>query len=214
MIFEKTKKILIISFLAFSTVCCTCILISMILTLVPHISINDWDFLAFVGSIIGGLITWLGVKKTLSQQTKERFLDRYHKEMKELYSVISETRYIINVHLYEFAEDRDGEVDNRDTLRMHADYIKDFIDKMNSKLPELISSVDWKIVHTIELKLKFLAGFLVYHRSLEFYLKRDGYLSMRSVVDGYLDKAVDIHSDLDKYREELMKKYYRLTKGD
>lgn len=211
MFYEKIKKILIVSFLFIVTACCLCILISMIIVLIPHISINDWDFLAFVGSIIGGLITWLGVKKTLGEQRKERFLDKYQREMREIHSLVNDTRYIINVHLFEIYHEEEEKPDLNGTLQMHADSLNDFIKEINTRLPELISSVEWRVVHKLDLRAKFLSGFLAYYRKFDIYLENEGYARMREVVDKYLDKALEIHTELDDYREELMRKYYDAT---
>lgn len=210
--YEQIEQVLTIVFLIVAGLCSVSILVAFLITLSPHISITDWDFLAFLGSIIGGVITWWGVKKTLTEQRKERFLNDYRAEMRELHGIVKDTRYIINVRIFELSTDgEDGQTDRLGTLHLHADYINDFIEVMTSKMPDLISTVEWDVVHSLDIKLKILSGFKVFYNRLDFYINRDGINKIQSVVDEYLDKAVELHTFLDQHREKIMKKYYEIN---
>lgn len=211
-IYEKLQKILLIIFLVLACLCGVSILVAFLISISPHISINDWDFLAFLGSIIGGFITWWGVKKTLSEQRKERFLDNYRAEMRLLYELVKDTRYIINVHVFEIStDDEDGPPDVLGTLHLHADFINDFIEAITSKMPDLISTIEWDVVQSLDIKMKILSGFKAFHNRLDFYIERDGFKRIRSVVDDYLEKAVGVHMDLDQRREKIIKEYYEIN---
>lgn len=189
-----------------------CLLIAFLIALSPHISIKDWDLLAFIGSILGGLITWLGVKKTLSEQRKDKFLERYREQMKELDTIVKKSRYIINVPAMVLSKkEEDDSVDVIGTLHMHADFLNDFIDEINAKVPDLILTLDdWEFVHALDTKIKILSGFNAYYRHIDRYIMSDGVPRMRDIIDKYLLKAEEIHLDLDHHQEVLMGKYYEM----
>lgn len=92
------------------------ILISMFVQIIWMGSdLKQWDVLAFFGSIIGGIITWLGVRATiqhsenvLNQQKREkeleaaaikaRILDRMIKSLGNMFESYSSMIYSINTH--------------------------------------------------------------------------------------------------------------------
>lgn len=210
--YKTIKKLLITFILICASLSVFIYLISISVEVFPSISLNQWDFLAFVGSIIGGFITWWGVKKTISEQRKEKFLDRNRQELSEIHNLVHDIEFISKVHTFELtSEGEDGPVDTVGTLQLHADYLNDFIEIIDKRIPSLISSVEWNAIHSLDTKMKSLRGFLAYYQRLDVYIKSDGILRLMQVVDRYLFMAVEIYEDLENYRLETIKNYYNVS---
>jgi hypothetical protein len=67
-----------------------------------------WDFLAFMGSIIGGVITLAGVRITVNNQRNEDFLRTFAERLLSFDNVISNLHDLNNA-INKFVMDKDGE---------------------------------------------------------------------------------------------------------
>ncbi|PQP85457.1 hypothetical protein [Paenibacillus sp. AR247] len=208
--FETVQKVLIISFLAIACMCCLLILIALLLTLSTKINIHDWDLLAFIGSIIGGFITWLGVRITILEQKKDKEIELYYKDIDVLYFIVQDTQFIINVPSYEITKnDAEGKlvVDEYETLQMQLDFTVDFIEIINKKLSDLMKSVEWEVFRVIDIEMKNLAVAKVFAERFENYYSREGSDNMKMRIKRYLEIAGSIHSRLSEYKDTRTDKY-------
>ncbi|MGG3312215.1 hypothetical protein ABER23_33020 [Paenibacillus lautus] len=208
---EDIQKTLITVLLIIATLCMLCILVAFLSVL--YREFTEWDFLAFLGSIIGGFITWFGVKLTISSKRDDKEIADYYDDISILYFLVQETRYILNVEtMQDSQKEPDGRwvINKRGTILMHLDFIIDFIDILEKNFSDLIKSTDWEVFEQIDFHTKTLASAKTIQNRYDFYFLRDGEDRMEGRVKDYINNAKKIHLILSEYKEQRTQKYYNL----
>lgn len=205
---------LITILLIFAVAIILLLLFGLAIVLLPQFSAIGWDLLAFSGSIIGGLITYVGVKLTISAQRDDSSINNYHNDKAILYKIIQETHFIKNVNIMEVTEDNSGKpvTNSAKTLKFRLGRIVDFLSIMERYTLDLIKCMDDETFETIHTKVKFLTGSRHYFNNFMHYYYYKGETKMSSTVSEYIEKATEIQTDLEKYKEQRRAEYYELMK--
>lgn len=186
------------------------ILFSAVMITTPKFKENGWDLLAFTGSIIGGLITYIGVNLTITAQRNDRKLEKYYEDKAVMYKIIQDTHFIKNVGMIQISsKDSDGhdQLDTYNTLKIQLKSIIDFITIMESQISQLIKSIDEEVFEIIHIRMKLLSGTMHYNKHFDFYYSARGENRTKDTIEGYLDDAVKIQTLLCDYQEERTKEY-------
>ncbi|UPK45950.1 hypothetical protein [Paenibacillus pabuli] len=209
---SKVTKFLINTFLMLAVLCISCVFIAMFRVVFPSIDPNDWDILAFVGSMIAAIVTIVGIRVPILAQRREQRKAQYRSALKQLHVATKEMRRILDVHHYKFMDFETNEVDLSETLGLHADFINDYIESASNLKDTLIDVMEWEEFEVFENKLRRLQGFLYYKDSLDVYLAfvdPDGVFVHE--VNDYLNQAVELEKYLIEYQENTLKKYKELS---
>lgn len=214
--FPKLKRRLIHNFLytfilLFGCIGLLLIVIALMFMISPRISKNGWDLLAFLGSIIGGTITWWGVRLTITEQRREAFMKSYSEEMKALYFTLQEISFVCDTIPHQLRKDEDFRT-ALGAMCLEADSIIRFVDVIQKRLPELISSVEWSVVYTVDVKIQKLAEIKNFERKLRNTPQYIGLEGVRKHLDEqYIEPAKSIYDILHDRKELIMKKYEEHT---
>ncbi|WP_427052386.1 hypothetical protein [Paenibacillus sp. TC-CSREp1] len=174
-----------------------------------------WDLLAFAGSIIGGIITYLGVKMTITSQREDRKVDKYYQDISVLYYIVNNTSFIKNVEIFECGEElEDGsyKVNISDTLAMQLDYIVDFMDIVQDKISDLIKSLDVDSFAVLDVNMKNLSGARLFVKEFDLYFRRDGENRMKERVSKYIDISEKIHKLIEDHMDDRTTEYLKIKK--
>ncbi|WP_416293066.1 hypothetical protein ACM7Q1_20400 [Paenibacillus illinoisensis] len=212
---KKVTSFLIITFLILAVLCVLCIFIAMIRVIFPSIILNDWDFLAFVGSMIAAIVTIVGIRVPILAQRREQRKVQYRSALKQLHMATKEMRRILGVHNYKIMDYERNQVDISETLRLQAEFIGDYIEAAGNLRDTLIDVMEWEEFEVFENKLRRLNGFLYYNDYLDEYLESvdpDGAFVLE--VNDYLNQAVELERYLIKYQETTLIKYKEVSKSN
>ncbi|MEK4115598.1 hypothetical protein NST44_05270 [Paenibacillus sp. FSL W8-0919] len=206
---SKLNKYLLTIFLILATTCMFFILIAYIIAFIPYVKINEWDLLAFIGSMVVAVITILGIRVPLLNQKKEQLIVKYENELKQLHRVNNnDMRYILKVESEKILDIETDEVDRHSTLQLHADYLNDYINSLNGFIPSLIESLDWDFYQKFEEKYSSLGGFSFYYDGLEInYLTTQRFGLLEEKINNYLKIAVELQTLLLDYQKIVHQKY-------
>ncbi|MCM3783174.1 hypothetical protein M3231_09320 [Neobacillus mesonae] len=218
--FAKIKRGLIVTFLALAVMCVLCIFIAFALEFVPFLKINEWDLLAFLGSLLVAFITIRGIRVPIIAQRNEQQVARYERELKQLHKIIKEIRFITYVPKYKILVfEEDTNYDGRDIieqeLRFKFDELRRFIILIDEKMPELLDSLDWTFFHKFDKEFGRLQRFLVLlYPNFEVFLESDiSFTQMEHQIEDYLAEAIELYNLLYNYQNEISPKYYSLLES-
>lgn len=193
------------------------IIVSIWVLIIPHIKFpTSWDFLAFCGSIIGGAITWFGVKRTLNHERSLRFLDRYDIEMRELSLFLDDIKFIINAKFIaeitsETLKKKDGLDDYSSkmiTLEELGKRIDLFLQIVEKKYPDLVGKIDWTVIRKMRLYMNLMEGFNFYYKNISTFKGEGGLDKISDVFNKNIEDALSIYQLLDDHQKKLTQKYY------
>lgn len=213
---DKVLKYLMISFMVMACICMLYIMSALVFKIQPLMKDVGWDFLAFIGSIIGGLLTLLGVRITIREQRNDQFLKEVSQKVRIVHELTRELSYIVNIQAFElFDEDEFGNEtrDEYSTASLHADYIVDFISILKERMPILMTSLEWNAYSVLDIKFRFLSGFNRHYQYFTDTGKGEEHTAeLRMIVDEYLEKSVDIFTILSDHEHLLTKKYNEISR--
>jgi hypothetical protein len=217
---EKVKKWLVNCFLFILVIFNLLLLIHACAILLPILP-GGWDLLAFCGAIIGGMITWLGVKKTLNEQKRERDLTTWSKELSILYTILNELSVIND---YQVFLSRGKYIKDIDELDRNFKVLNDFGNKLNESMKMMLGIIDWNFYDSIIEKKKELirrvgANSMIqrirnYDQAEESRLPpvfrtniTQNYDSLNKLFWDMNDLALSIYNDIDCYRKTIYSNY-------
>ncbi|WFB59039.1 hypothetical protein [Paenibacillus sp. BR1-192] len=190
------------------------IIVSIWILIASHIKFpTSWDFLAFCGSIIGGAITWFGVKRTLNHERRLRFLDRYDIEMREISLFIEDIRFIINANFvaeitYETLK-KNGMDEYSAKMNMLVELGKQielFLNRVEKRYPDLIGRIDWNVIIKLDMYLKLMQDFKYHYKYIQTYFINDE-LDKISQVFTSIDEALSIYQLIENHKEKITNIY-------
>ncbi|WP_025848711.1 hypothetical protein [Paenibacillus ehimensis] len=193
---NRIKNWLLISlFLSCNILFIFLIIDNVVVPNLKSINLKDWDLLAFFGSIIGGLITWLGVKYTINNQNKNEFLKTFSKKIRVIDSI--EFKFTV----LEFVLEHYMSEPNETPSLLKA--FEDFNEVTNETLLDRAAEIDDNFYNAVR---KFLFTLGIWKFSLE------------EVGDDHKDN-LEYFNELQSYlskirilREEFIKQHKRYTK--
>lgn len=198
------------------------IVVSIWILIIPHIKFpSSWDFLAFCGSIIGGAITWFGVKRTLNHERRLRFLDRYDVEMREITLLLDDIRFIINAKFVaEISAESLKQRHNLDDFSVKTNMLEElgtrislFLRKVEEKYPELVGKIDWNVITKLNIYLKLMQDFKYYHKNFNNFFLKGELDEISKVFDRSIEYALSIYQLLEDHQNKMTQKYY-IEKGN
>jgi hypothetical protein len=163
--------------------------------------------IGFIGSIVGGVITYLGVKITLEHRDREVFLESYNREMAVISDVLENIRFIIGPEVFilrtvpEISETK--EIKNKKLFEK----LECFRDNFGKKLKKIRGNLDWEIVHQLEIRFKKFSALEAYKIQA-----MNGLKNPDDVIEEFFDVAQKIIGDLEAYREQLIQQYKKVKK--
>lgn len=182
---------------------------------------DNWDVLAFLGSIIGGAITWWGVKKTLKASQSEVLLKSYSSQLSATYKALDEMRVIkdYQTFLFRWLSYRDLH-----DLERNFNVVRGFVRNLDDALPKLLGIIEWEFYDSILEKRtgftklyeaeSYLDGIKSYdpeqEKKLPPSMKGDPearYNRLNNMFWEMNDLGLEIYNDIEKYRTDLSTKY-------
>lgn len=211
-IINKVEKYLVVIFLSLAVVCLLVIVIAYIIAFIPKLKVNEWDLLAFIGSIIVAVITVMGIRVPIINQKNEQQMLRFERELKQLHVIIKETSFIQEAKEFELIDFESDSVDDIGTIRAKAGYLEEFIEVIEKSMPSLIESLDLRFFQDFDAEFtKLTSAFLFYFSNLNDYLNYWSKIpDSKTKMENYLNRAENLHVQLVEYRDEITTKYYDL----
>ncbi|SFS76100.1 hypothetical protein [Paenibacillus sp. 453mf] len=213
--FRSVEKIAFITVIVSVSICFVCIAVAYLLALEPLIVINEWDFLAFLGSIVGGVLTLVGVNMTIREQRNERLAAKYEDSVKQLMRVNKELTFIINARNMVVTNSNTNEKDILNTMRLRAGTLNNFIEIINKNMSEIMTSLNLTTYRVFEIKFNFLSSnFALYYKNIDYHLNptNNSLGKFEKKLNEFYDKAIDIRTSLDEYEKEILDKYFKIDK--
>ncbi|APO44948.1 hypothetical protein BS614_13640 [Paenibacillus xylanexedens] len=203
---NKVTKYLWIAFLILASLCLACLLVAMIRVIFPKVSVTDWDLLAFMGSMIAAVITYMGIRAPILSQRKDQLMTRYSSIIKELTLYSKRTRKVI--FMTEFYNSlKENEV-TKERLQEQAELIKEYIENVSDLFAEIVNDVDLLTFEDIELRLRALYVFNNHYEAIDTYIQNYDPDSVFALdIKDYLKQAKKLELYLDDYRQRLLIKY-------
>lgn len=186
----------------------TVVLLIFLSKKISNLTPGGWDFLAFSGAIIGGTITWLGVKLTLKQSVTDKFFNSYDKKMKVLYFSIEQLNFIVNV--YNFMVFTEKEI-NKDLVQYKIETMESFYVIYKEEFSKLLGVIDWEAIHVLDLLSKKFGG--ITHAKRTFEKNEREIHHVNKFIDECYNVATEIFGKLESHKDLLIKNYYK-TKND
>lgn len=195
--------------------CLACVLISFVIVIYPKLP-DSWDVLSFSGAIIGGTITWFGVKKTLLEQRRDKFLADFNNKIVVLEEVERELSFIFNsnflssIHTSEEAEkhlDLSNEEEELIYLKYNTTYMNHFIAKLGKRMSDIQIALEWSIYDEIHTLYSGLEAFNSDKSNWTNYVRTNSVENIRHRAKGEYEIALSIMKRIAKYREQLINDY-------
>ncbi|UOK62865.1 hypothetical protein MT997_32830 [Paenibacillus sp. OVF10] len=203
---NKVTKYLWIAFLTLASLCALCLLVLMIRIAFPKVSVTDWDLLAFIGSMIAALVTYMGIRTPILSQRKDQLMTRYSSIIKELTLYSKRTRKVI--FMTDFYNSLKEHEVTKEKLQEQAKLIKEYIENVSDLFAEIVNEVDLLTFEDIELRLRALDGFKNHYEAIDMYIQNYDPDSVFALdIKDYLKKAKELELYLDDYRQRLLVKY-------
>lgn len=184
------------------------LLLALFIKLFSNMS-DNWDVLAFCGSIIGGAITWAGVKLTIKEQKSKDKAEDLKSQIKALMPAVNELSFIAELSAYALIKSDES----NETIRYKIVYIERFIVALNKILPDFIGVVDFSFVRIIELKqkkfstFKFIADAI---RAADAPEDGEKFSLRQRHTQEYLEEAQSIFFLIHEHKNKIIKEYYAL----
>ncbi|WP_211746441.1 hypothetical protein [Paenibacillus sp. Marseille-Q4541] len=202
--------------------CLACILISFLTVIYPKLP-EGWDVLSFAGAIIGGSITWFGVKRTLLEERRDSFITGYDLEMKELVELSDKLTFISNIYLStEIALEQyrmaNGEFVNENEKRTYIIQTKGlvivkFIKTLEGSFDKLYGNVEFELIQKLKNKVKFMQAYKIYNKDLDGAIRLKGLDKFEEMVDEHQEKSEEIYSIIKDHIKERSQTYKRIKKS-
>jgi hypothetical protein len=162
----------------------------------PNDSAMVAGILGFIGAVIGGAFTYIGVQMTLNHREKEKFFESYQVKMHVLSEMLDDIRFIIGTEV--FVLRTIGITHGNKHERLFA-LLEQFEMIFSRLLKEKRGQLDWDILHKTEIrfkKFKALKSFKIQ--------ANNGMKNKDEVIEEFLDVAQEILKDLEDYKKGLL----------
>ncbi|MDR9748803.1 hypothetical protein [Paenibacillus taichungensis] len=203
---NKLTKYLWINFLFLASLCLLCLLLALVRITLPNVSVTDWDLLAFIGSMIAAVVTYMGIRAPILSQRKDQLMTRYSSIIKELTLYSKKTRKIIfQADFYNSLKEHEV---TKERLQEQAKLIKEYIENISDLFAEIVNDVDLITFEDIELKLRGLYGFNNHYEAIDTYIQNYDPDSVFALdIKDYLKQAEKLELYLEDYLQRLLIKY-------
>ncbi|WJH30484.1 hypothetical protein N6H13_07515 [Paenibacillus sp. CC-CFT742] len=208
----KLTKYLIVLFLGAATTCVLVLVTSFLGMAIPKFEEFGWDLLAFIGSIIGGVITYLGVKITITSQREDKVIEKFYQDIGVLYSFLRSSSYILNLRVLELEKkENETSMDHiKRSMLWSFNQINEFLEILERNLSDLIRSLEHNRFELLDVYIKNLSGMTVFIRNFDFYYERDGVFIMSDRLNHYLELSVKIFQLIEGHKEDRTEEYNRI----
>lgn len=159
--------------------------------------------IAFLGAMLGGFITYLGVKLSLDYRDRELFLQSFNLKMHTISIFLKELRFIIGPKMFIL-----NTLESERNMNQRFNMLLEFKERCERLLDDKRGDIDWEVVEIIDIRIKKF-----YTLKSDIILLRNGkhMLSSKQVFDDHLDNAQSILKILEDYKSDLMSKYRNLN---
>jgi hypothetical protein len=155
--------------------------------------------LSFVGSILGGLITFVGVKYTLEYNSNEKEIDSSSKKIFLVEDFIYETRSHFNaLFILESANNLSDEAKKESYIRI----VNEFNDKLNRHYKKIRMVLDYDFISILGFHRQSL-------QTIVFMLNNN---PKENVYSDGIEKVRDIYGSLIQHKQSLVENYYSLKR--
>jgi hypothetical protein len=154
--------------------------------------------LSFIGSIIGGMITYIGVKMTLQYTSNEKILEKSNKKIKVIENCLSDIKPSYQAIFL---------LEGMETEGSKNEILKKLIISFNTTI-----QTHFEIMRD-ELDYEFIGVFTFYVNSLNnniVYRLEKMKNPNENVHNEGINKIQDIYTSLDEYKKEQIAKYYEV----
>ncbi len=193
---DKIKKILYYNFIflvaTFNLIVCIGFM-SMILKWDSNITAG---IIAFIGAIIGGAITYLGVNRTLKHRDREVFL----KDATEKIVTVDRLRRKFSIHLNTFFKIENKTIKNSIDDNSIKEPLANFYNDLTENLEEMYRNMDYDEIEIIEFHKKAIRSIM----SKENLSDED--------VNRAIEKVRNIYHVFHTSKEKLRDKYYKYSR--
>jgi hypothetical protein len=154
--------------------------------------------LAFIGSIIGGLITFFGVKMTLEYTTNEKILGNSSKQIFILEDSIRELTICINAITFTEAATNITEVQRKE---MYLNSFNHFSEAINKHYEIFRLELDYSFIKKLSMRVDSF-------NATAFILRNN--LRSSETCEDNAQRGKDIYDDLMKHKQLLVERYYKV----
>ncbi|WP_088832709.1 hypothetical protein [Paenibacillus tyrfis] len=158
---------------------------------------------SILGGIIGGILTFIGVKLTLEHQDRTKFLENFNIKMTIIDETIDEIKDIIGLGVFIAKYGESMGLDREQYILVE---LLKFQEKLNNRIPSLRHTIDYSVIHKIEIMFSGLNELARLDSNID-RNKISAYFDPNK-VNRMLDSAQTICGELLKYKETLRRKYY------
>ncbi|SCY73401.1 hypothetical protein SAMN05720606_108172 [Paenibacillus polysaccharolyticus] len=203
---NKVTKYLYIAFLSLASLCLLCLLLALIRLILPKVSLTDWDLLAFTGSMIAAVVTYMGIRAPILSQRKDQLMTRYSSIIKVLTLYSKKTRRII--FMTEFYNSLKEHEVTKERLQEQATVIKEYIENVSDLFAEIVNDVDLLTFENIEFKIRSLYGFINHYEAIDTHIQNyDSDSFFVFDIKDYLKQSKELEQYLVVYQQSLLVKY-------
>jgi hypothetical protein len=153
---EKLTNYLMNIFMILASACVLCLFGALFRLIFPDIKINEWDLLAFVGSMIAAFITIMAIRVPIRAQRNEQRRVQYQTILKQLHIAQQKSRTILSVDKSPKINLEINSYVKRNEMKTRAQFIRDYFEDVTELSNELISLMDWEVFE--ELDRRFRSG--------------------------------------------------------
>lgn len=171
----------------------------------PEQALQIGDIFTWTGAIIGGVITYLGVRLTLKYNERNRQIELFNKKIKVVIKAIENIKYIISFENYIYSKKAS---DNPSIIAHLLDQLYQFREDISIEIKEMVGIIDWEVVKYIDFRSKKFLKLEVDEKDIVII----DATNTSQIIEDYFEAARDIYTKLENYKKTLEKQYIKYKK--